>query len=169
MTLPRAFYRTLPGSSWLVFCGVLTTAAHAQPASQTPVDTPEDCALIEDGIQRLACFDSLYQPEKRQAEATEAEKEEVQDKVDVLAPDGKALEDVAGNATEDDSDTGVMSELLDRYMAAEQAVFSFSGSFVGHRPTYILPVTWVKEPNRTPSSPRLGTIGYDYELEREEA
>ena len=40
---------------------------------------------------------------------------------------------------------------------------------MGHRPTYILPVSWVKDPNESPSSPRLGSIGYDYDLEREEA
>jgi len=169
MTSSRVRYPTLLASPSLVLCGALATAVQAQPASQTPVGAPEDCALIEDGIQRLACYDSLYQPQKHQAEATEAEKRDVQNKVDTLAPDGKAPEGVAGNATEQDSDTGVMSDLLDRYMAAEKAVFSFSGSFVGYRPTYILPATWVKDPNQTPSSPRLGTAGYDYELEREEA
>ncbi|AXS84174.1 phospholipase A [Marinobacter sp. Arc7-DN-1] len=144
-------------------------AVQAEPTLENPIDSPEQCALIEDGIQRLACFDSIFEPEKQQAQATEAQKEEVRRRVDNLAPDDEALKQVGGNALEDDSDTGVMSALVDRYVAAEKAIFSFSGSFVGHRPTYILPVTWVEKPNSTPSSPRLGSVGYDYELAREEA
>jgi phospholipase A1 len=169
MTASRVRYSTLLASPPLFLCGTLATAVHAQPVPQTPVDAPQDCALIEDGIQRLACYDSLYQPQKRQAQATEAQKEKVQNRVDGLAPDDKTLKDAAGNAMQEKSDTGVMSDLLDRYMAAEKAVFSFSGSFVAYRPTYILPATWVKNPNQNPSSPRLGRTGYDYELEREEA
>ncbi|OZB03408.1 MAG: phospholipase, partial [Marinobacter sp. 34-60-7] len=54
-------------------------------------------------------------------------------------------------------------------LAAEQAVFSFAGSLVTHKPNYILPLTWVDHPNPNPVSPRLGTTGYDYFLENEEA
>ncbi len=165
MTPVRALFASPP----LILAFVLAPAVQAQSAPDTPIDSPETCALIEDGVQRLACFDSLFNPEQHQAQATEAEKDKARTSADNLAPDEETLKQTGGNALEDDSDTGVMSALLDRYVAAEKAVFSFSGSFVGHRPTYILPVTWVENPNSTPSSPRLGSVGYDYGLAREEA
>jgi phospholipase A1/A2 len=141
----------------------------AQTEEAPSIDSPEQCALIDDGIKRLACFDSLYKPTESQAQASESAKEQAEKSAEPLAPNGEDLDAVAGNALEGDPDAGVMSAMVDRYMAAEKAVFSFSGSFVGHRPTYILPVSWVKDPNESPSSPRLGSTGYDYDLEREEA
>ena len=165
--------RVLPASSlFIVLCTLAAGPAEAQTDTaplMNSINSPEQCALVEDGIQRLACFDSLYKPEELQAQASEEEKQQVEASVEKLAPDKEDLEGVAGNALENDSDTGVMSALVDRYVAAEKAVFSFSGSFVGHRPTYILPITWVAKPNSTPSSPRLGAAGYDYQLAREEA
>ena len=145
------------------------TTVAAQTEETPSIDSPEQCALIDDGIKRLACFDSLYKPKERQAQAPESAKEQAEKSAEQLAPNGEDLDAVAGDGLEGDSDAGVMAALVDRYVAAEKAVFSFSGSFVGHRPTYILPVSWVKDPNESPSSPRLGSIGYDYDLEREEA
>lgn len=52
---------------------------------------------------------------------------------------------------------------------AEKSVFSFTGGFVSHRPNYILPVSWVRDPNPNPVSPGLGTSDYGYGLENEEA
>ncbi|MEC7378268.1 MAG: phospholipase A [Pseudomonadota bacterium] len=144
-------------------------AGLAQDASNPTINTPEQCALIEDGIQRLACFDSLYPPEDRQAEAPEQVQRAIERRAEQLAPNGRDLENTANGASGEDPDAGVMAALMEQYVAAEKAVFSFSGSFVGHRPTYILPATWVKDPNPSPTSPRLGTTGYDYDLEREEA
>lgn len=142
----------------------------AQSTPENPITAPEDCALIEDGVQRLACFDSLYNPEQQQANTPDAVKARIRKEADELAPDQEALDQVAGNGLDpDDPDSGVMNELLDRYVAAEKAVFSFSGSFVGHRPTYILPVSWMDDPNATPFSPRLGTTSYDYKLRNLEA
>ncbi|PPI84107.1 phospholipase [Marinobacter maroccanus] len=146
----------------------VSSTVMAQTNEAPSIDSPEQCALIDDGIKRLACFDNLYKPKERQAQASESAKEQAEKSVEPLAPNGEDLDAVAGSALEGDSDAGVMSALVDRYVAAEKALFSFSGSFVGHRPTYILPVTWVKDPNYVPSSPRLGSVGYDYELEREE-
>ncbi|WP_417564965.1 phospholipase A [Marinobacter sp.] len=165
MTCSRALFALPP---FILAC-VLPAGVQAESTPEIPVGSPEQCALVEDGIQRLACFDSIFNPQKRQAQATEAEKEEARSSVDSLAPDAEARKQAGDHGLDEDSDTGVMSALVDRYVAAEKAVFSFSGSFVGHRPIYILPVTWVKNPNSTPSSPRLGSIGYDYKLEREEA
>ena len=103
----------------------------AQTEEAPSIDSPEQCALIDDGIKRLACFDSLYKPTESQAQASESAKEQAEKSAEQLAPNGKDLDAVAGNALEGDSDAGVMSALVDRYVAAEKAVFSFSGSFVG--------------------------------------
>ena len=120
-------------------------------------------------VQRLACFDSLYEPRERQAEASEQAREAAEREAERLAPNGEDLDELANTGQADDPDAGVMTALMEQYVAAEKAVFSFSGSFVGHRPTYILPATWVKDPNTSPSSPRLGETAYDYDLRREEA
>lgn len=159
-----------PTRALITLSALLSAPAAVQAGNAgSSLDSPEKCALIDDGVQRLACFDSLYNPNERQAEASESAKEQAENSVEQLAPDAEYLEDTAGNALEEDSDTGVMSALLDKYVAAEKAVFSFSGGFVGHRPTYILPATWVKDPNYAPVSPRLGSVNYDYDLAREEA
>jgi phospholipase A1 len=146
-------YLLAPPTTFLSIALMLSVPSivSAQTEETPSISSPEQCALIDDGIKRLACYDSLYDPAERQAQASENDKEQVEKSV------------------EGDSDTGVMSATVDRYLAAEKAVFSFSGSFVGHRPTYILPASWVKDPNDVPSSPRLGSVGYDYDLEREEA
>lgn len=160
-----------PTTGYLTLLSMLSAPAGiAAQTDETPsINSPEQCALIDDGIKRLACFDSLYKPSDYQAQASESTKEQVEKSADQLAPGGEDLDAVADNAQEGDSDAGVMSAMVDRYVAAEKAVFSFSGSFVGHRPTYILPVSWVKTPNESPASPRLGSFDYDYDLEREEA
>lgn len=154
----------------LILISALASPVQAESTADAPIDSPDKCALIEDGIQRLACYDSIFEPEKQQEQAPEVVEEQVQRKAERLAPDDETLNQIAGNALNDeDPDSGVMNQLLDRYMAAEEAIFSFSGSFVGYRPIYILPVTWMDTPNSTPSSPRLGTTGYDYQLRNLEA
>jgi phospholipase A1 len=151
-----------------LFLSAPSTVA-AQTGETPSIDSPEQCALIDDGIKRLACFDSLYKPEEYQALASESAKEQAEKSAEQLTPSGEDADAVAGSTSEGASDEGVMSAMVDRYVAAEKAVFSFSGSFVGHRPTYILPATWVKDPNQVASNPRLGAAGYDYNLEQEEA
>ncbi|MEX2475326.1 phospholipase A [Marinobacter sp.] len=135
----------------------------------------EDCALIEDGIQRLACYDSINDPREARERADESDTREAEDATDTLeyealktaSEDEKLVEEIAEDS--EDEDTGVMAAMVQRYTAAEKAIFSFSGSFVGHQPTYILPVTWVDTPNNTPTSPRLGADQYDHSVDNEEA
>ncbi|AHI28985.1 phospholipase A [Marinobacter similis] len=135
---------------------------NAQPKTLTA----EECALIENGVRRLACYDRVLDPGKARQDAEPEKVKQVEQEADKTLP---TRETAAKAMAEDgDSNEGVMTTIVDRYIAAEKAVFSFSGSFVGHKPTYILPVTWVKDPNSTPSSPRLGGSDYDYDLEREE-
>ncbi|OZB12196.1 MAG: phospholipase, partial [Marinobacter sp. 34-60-7] len=109
-----------------------------------------NCALIEDGIQRLACYDARQDPAAARQQASEAELEQAEDRAGALAADDEARAEIVGNALEDDPDTGVMANLVDNYLEAERAIFSFSGSFVTHRPNYILPITWQDDPNTSP-------------------
>lgn len=146
---------------------VISPSAFGDSHQSDPLSADE-CALIENGVQRLACYDRVFQTESKRQNAPENEIEQARDSVNDALP----LSDQTPGAESPaagSGDDGVMNDLLDRYVAAEKALFSFSGSFVAHRPTYILPITWVKHPNPRPYSPRLGTTGYDYSLEHEEA
>jgi len=149
-----------------------STLAWAQESAENliPADqiSAEYCGGIANGVRRLACYDELYHPGKStgagNGDTVNLPREQVETAV---LPLGTSELTEATDA--EDSDAGIMRTFVDQYIAAEQAVFSFSGSFVGHRPTYILPISWVKNPNPNPVSPRLGASSYDYELAREEA
>ncbi len=154
---------------------VISASEHQTPTEANFDEiSPEECALIKEGVQRLACYDAINDPAEARDKAPD-------DKVDAISDSVEALEyEELANAEEDDAtveeleeggkdDTGVMSALLNRYAAAEKAIFSFSGSFVGHRPMYILPFSYMKNANRMPTSPRLGTTDYDYGIDNQEA
>lgn len=139
---------------------------------------PEECALIKDGVQRLACYDAINDPATARNGASDDSLEAIDKSTEALkykeaasAKDGDAtLEGVENDAAKKEGeDTGVMSAILNRYVAAEKAIFSFSGSFVGHRPMYILPFSYMKNANREPTSPRLGATDYDYNIDNQEA
>lgn len=140
--------------------------------------SPKECALIKNGIQRLACYDAINDPAAARNDASDQDLDTIDkstqtleyQEADSLETDDSSL-GVAANAEQEsaDEDTGVMSATLNRYMAAERALFSFSGSFVGHRPMYILPFSYMKNANREPTSPRLGSTGYDYSIDNKEA
>lgn len=166
----------LPGT-----LALLLTLGTAPPllAQTVDTDTPgtdnavsgDDCSLLKNGVQRLACYDKVFDAGSAQQNASEEKLEQVRDRVDPLIPDTTTEQQAneEASASTPESGAGVMSSVLDQYVAAEKAIFSFSGSFVSHRPTYILPFTWVSEPNRMPTSPRLGESGYDYRLDNKEA
>ncbi|MBS8241898.1 phospholipase [Marinobacter lipolyticus] len=171
------FRRTLPLTAACLFPAL----GFSQPSDQTTEQkiatdlTLEDCALIKDGVQRLACYDSINDPRKAREQADEQQTRDAEKATETLqyddlaeaSEDDELVEDIAEDA--EDEDAGVMAALVQRYTAAEQAIFSFSGSFVGHRPMYILPFTWVDTPNERPVSPRLGESRYDHSLDNEEA
>ena len=153
---------------------------HAQDQAPLPSEralqdlTEADCALIRQGVKRLACYDHLRDPDKARETAEDERIETVEQQTATLQPPDTRDPVPDTNATTEkaapeDEDSGVMSSLVNRYMAAEEALFSFSGSFLSHRPTYIMPATWVKNPNDTPTSPSQGTTHYDYTVDREEA
>lgn len=133
-----------------------------------------DCALIEQGIQRLACYDAKTDPRRAREAASEEQLERAEAATDTLgiSDDGDivdAAEEEAGGNGEGDPDDGVVKALVDRYTATERALFSFSGSFVSYRPTYVMPLTYVDNPNQTPTSPTLGETTYDARLDDQEA
>ena len=162
---------------------LLTTALplYAQEQKPLPAEkaledlTEEDCALIRQGVKRLACYDRLRNPQQARESAEEKRIETVEQKTATLQPpatqDRLPEQPTPENepAAPTDEDDGLMTSLVNRYVAAEQAIFSFSGSFLAHRPTYILPATWVKDPNSTPTSPSQDPTRYDYTVDREEA
>ncbi|SFR61010.1 phospholipase A1 [Marinobacter daqiaonensis] len=62
-----------------------------------------------------------------------------------------------------------MEQELDEYEARERLMGRLIGGFVPYRPTYILPYTYVDDPNQNPNSPRVGEASYDSSLFNEEA
>ncbi|KPP99331.1 phospholipase A [Marinobacter sp. HL-58] len=172
--------RALQAASFFLCLGGATqiaTAAEDQTEAEKNFEdvTPEECALIEDGVQRLTCYDAINDPSKAREQASEEKIEAIDEATDVLEYEELANaedEDASVEKVEEDGDSdssGVMSSMLNRYVAAEKAIFSFSGSFVGHRPMYILPATYMKNANRDPSSPRLDAANYDYGIDNQEA
>ena len=122
----------------------LALPAHlAAATSEASTSGLARCAEIQSDTERLTCYDALG------AAKTEKSEQEV--------PPNEAQS--ANHA----------SDIIDDSLARERAIFSFSKSFVTHRPNYILPVSWVNDPNPQPTSPGLGEAGYDYFLENEEA
>lgn len=172
-------FRAAPTASVLLFlCTTsMTSAAENPPQSEKSFSdaTPEQCALIREGIQRLACYDAINDPAEAREQAPKDELDAASGSAQALqyeeladAEDGeKAVKELESGS--DDDDTRVMSELVNRYAAAEKAIFSYSGSFVGHRPMYILPFSYMKNANREPSSPRTGSTDYDYGIDNKEA
>jgi len=129
-------------------CAALATAmvlpAQLAAANSEPlVNDLAECAEIQNDAERLTCYDTLG-------------KEETE------TPEQEATSNEAQSANH-------ASDIIDNSLAAEQAIFSFTKSFVTHRPNYFLPVSWVNDPNPHPTSARLGEAGYDYFLENEEA
>jgi len=173
----------------LRFSGLLLSLNLLLPGTATAQDEPpgnrnfagvkpENCALIKDGVQRLACYDAINDPASARNGASDESLEAIDESTEALQYE-EAANAENGDATlgpaeesptgEDGEDTGVMSAILNRYVAAEKAIFSFSGSFVGHRPMYILPFSYMKNANREPTNPRLGATDYDYGIDNQEA
>jgi phospholipase A1 len=162
--LATAISAALYTLAWAPAAGAQTDA---EPIAGQPLSA-QDCALIRDGLQRLACFDEVYQPDLARDNASTEQRQRIESATEALPPIKRNIKGGLNSPGADD-ETAVMSSILDRYLEAEEALFSFSGSFIRHRPNYILPVTWSDHPNQAPTSPRLGVTGYDYDLKQEEA
>lgn len=130
----------------------------------------KECALVANGIQRLACYDALIPPGEAREAASSAQKKDAQQAAGQLSFDDSANPNASASRREAaDNGDGVTNSLVDRYKSAEKALFSFSGSFVSYRPTYILPYTYAINPNKRPFSPRTGFSEYNEPLDNEEA
>lgn len=179
--LPRTGSMWPAGIFWCLglFVPSVALAQDNQPGTQALEGlSQKDCALIKDGVRRLACYDAINDPDKARNGASDKALKSVDKSTQALEYEEASNTESSNSslgATEnteqglDDEDTGVMSAILNRYMAAEKAIFSFSGSFVGHRPMYILPFSYMKNANREPSNPRLGSTSYDYGIDNQEA
>ena len=166
LTFPQTLTHSCPGSDpgrgpaavYLAVLILVCTPSQARETDPLP-DGLQACRLIDESAERLACYDGLT----AHSQARDGEQ-----------ASGTGLPDAitvnhSETSGQQDENSGVMSALLNRYMAAERAIFSFSGSFVGHKPMYLLPLSYVKSPNSMPFSPRTGFTQYDYNLENPEA
>ncbi len=158
----------------------------AQPSSQPAPDRVDlrDCALIADGVKRLLCYDRRNDPDRARENASPERIDTVEkateklvprsdQSANALPPDQQPGSQAAGKENGDtgkeSDDSGVMNALVDRYVATEKALFSFSGGFVPYRPTYLMPITYVTRPNQTPDSPTHPAAAYDDRLNNKEA
>ncbi len=139
---------------------ILLGTANLVVAQDRPEEPDVNCALIKEGVQRLACYDAKYNPQAERNQASEEQLEEAEADAEELVADKKTREKIVGNALEDDPDDGgVMAALVDNYLSAERAIFSFTGSFVTHRPNYILPLPgWTPPPMPCPQARDWGGL-----------
>ena len=80
--IPRAPQAVVLALLW----PTITVAEEARPTAADQDSSPVDCALIQDGVQRLACYDSLNNPKTAREQASEDEVEEAEQASDTLAP-----------------------------------------------------------------------------------
>ncbi len=126
------------------------------PATGDQVQPPQnaaDCALIKDGVKRLACYDHFHPPEKAQKSASPQQSESINKAAEQgqVAPDQKKPR-----------------SLLQRLLTKEQNLFSYSGGPVPYRPTYLLPITWTGSPNQVPQTPTHPATPFDNRLDTKE-
>ncbi|HEY9119001.1 MAG TPA: hypothetical protein VIN33_04555, partial [Marinobacter sp.] len=81
-------FRVVPAASVLFYLctASMTAAAENQPQSEKNFSTatPEQCALIRDGIQRLACHDAINDPAEAREQAAEDELDAASDSIEAL-------------------------------------------------------------------------------------
>lgn len=79
------------------------------------------------------------------------------------------LEDEMEESNGKASDEQTMEQEVEEYEAREKLIGSVIGGFVPYQPTYILPYTYVDNPNQSPGSPAREDTTYDARLQSEEA
>ena len=137
----------------LAWAPATSAQTDAEPMADQPLSA-QDCALIRDGLQRLACFDEIYQPDQARDNASTEQRQRVEVATEALPPSKREMGEALDNPGAE-GETTVVSSILDRYLEAEESLFSFSGSFIRHRPNYILPITCLLY---TSPSPRDGLL-----------
>lgn len=149
---------------------LMTATALAQTRSATPGAKPtqdefappatvEECADIEQGVQRLQCYDTFLQPD--QGGNGQTMDPDLVDAAESLGMDGQELKD--------SQDEQRKPSLVEQILARQRAMFSYSGAFVRHRGNYLLPITYVDSPNDNPRSANFGRTPLDEDLSNIEA
>ncbi|TVP59690.1 MAG: phospholipase [Halomonadaceae bacterium] len=77
---------------------------------------------------------------------------------------GDTMEEAGEELEENNSRTTLGGAASER----GQDLFSYSGTFVPHRRMYIMPFTWLHNPNQSPQSPAFGRNQIEQELANEE-
>lgn len=148
------------------FCFALLSSAMTAPAmaeEELPEISAEDCALIENGVKRLTCFDAALNTKERAQQASKEEKERVEERTSLISP---SREEQTGEVTKE---RGIAESLVSRHLATEKAFMSFSGSFLPYKQSYLLPYTYSFRQNQKPYSPALDEANYKYDVDNEEA
>lgn len=144
----------------------VTLPAWGQPAPDPYSLPPTElnrCALIENGVKRLACFDAALDTETVNQSATPEERAQAEKETELLSP--RQYSDPGGVDQED----GIAEALVSRHIATERAFMSFAGSFLPYKQSYLLPYTYAQSVNQRPFSPTLGFTDYDYDVKNHEA
>lgn len=75
---------------------------------------------------------------------------------------------VAASAQETEQENGESRTLVEEGLERDRELISYSGAFMPHRRSYLLPISWQRDPNQTPSSPVFDDQAFGEELQREE-
>lgn len=78
--------------------------------------------------------------------------------------EGLEAEEAGEEVAQDTRDSSIGSASTER----SREIFSYSGTFVPHRRMYIMPATWLHNPNQAPSTPSRARTPIDEELANEE-
>ena len=109
----------------------------------TPPPRLDDCAELAEGVKRLACYDHFLQTDGADPLDTGVDPELV-DAAQSLGVDADKLDEPR------------KPSLINRILARQRALFSYSGNFVKHRANYLLPITYVDPINSAPMSANFG-------------
>lgn len=148
------------GVAWLA--GLVAAEEHETNPYQLQPPSVEDCALIENGIKRLACFDAALDTKAISDSASTDQRQRAEQDTQLLSPSPYGS---GGEVTQEDD---IAEALVSRHIATERAFMSFAGSFLPYKQTYILPATYAHSVNQRPFSPTLGYTDYGYDVENHE-
>lgn len=148
------------GVTWLA--GLVVAEEHETDPYQLQPPSVDECALIENGIKRLACFDAALDTKAISDSASTDQRQRVEQDTQLISPSPYGS---SGEVTREDN---IAEALVSRHIATERAFMSFAGSFLPYKQTYILPATYVYSVNQRPFSPTLGYTDYGYDLENHE-
>lgn len=73
---------------------ILLSKASLAIAQEQPEEPDVNCALIKDGVQRLACYDAKYNPQAEREQASEEQLEQAEEDAEELVADKKTREKI---------------------------------------------------------------------------